>query len=231
MASQIQRRTLTNQGGAIEEEFVTLETNQIDPQMDTPVITFECPKSYSWIHFNGSNHPTRFVPRRVQEVSGTANDDTVVALDNDIFPIAGEPKIEDQEFPVVVAADADGNEVEIENVDYATNEVTLAQDPADGATWYVYPVVTEGTLNVRGLNQFDQKQGTLSEWGKPLYRFSDFPQLKRGTKINLDGEVRWTHNERIQFIVDSPYEIAWTHAAYPNGAYVSEFEQDVDIKL
>lgn len=230
MASQIQERTLSQAGGELGADHVTTEQNQTNPQLETPVIGFECPRKYDWIQYNAAQHATRFIPRRVQEVAGTTGDDTLVALDNDIIPVAGETELSEQEFPVVRAADDAGNEIDITNVDYAANEVTLGQDPADGVSYFVYPVVSEGTINIRGKNQFDQNEGHLEEWGTPLYRFSDFPQLKRGTEVNLAGRAQWSENERLEFVIDSQWTVQWTHANYPD-AYVSEFEQDVNIKL
>lgn len=232
---QVQTRTISHTGSELGSSNITLENNQTSPQMETPIISFEGPDKFEKIAYNGDKHATRFIPRTEQTVTGSTGDDTVVSLNSDIQPVPGQngvtETLSEQEFPAVVAADDSGNEVDITNVDYAANEVTLAQDPADGVDFHVYPIVTEGTIQFRGKNQFGQVEGALTEWATPLYRFSDFNQNQRGTEVNLDGAIEWTRNEELEVVIDSPHAIQWTHAQWPRGAYVSKFGQDVDIHL
>lgn len=226
-APQVQERVISHTGSELSDGAVTLSQNQNDPQLATPVVGFECPRKYEWIEYQGRRHATKGEFRTVQEVAGTAGDDTLVDVEANLQPIAGQ---EDDAYPVVVAADDAGNEVEVTNVDYAANQVTLGADPADGVSYYIFPVITTGTVQFRGINQFGQVEGTLSEWATPIYRFADFDQNKRGTEINLQGRARWDHYETIELVVDSPRQVVWTHANWPRGEYATKFEQRVDIR-
>ena len=233
-APQVQERVISHTGSELGTDEVTRTQNQTTPQLDTPVVAFECPRKYEWVEYVGKRHATKGEFRTVQTVSGTAGDDTLVTVDAKLQPVAGETDLADQEeaaFPAVIAADDAGNEVEITNIDYAANTVTLAADPADGTDYYIFPLITEGTVQYRGVNQFEQVEGTLSEWSTPIYKFADYDQNKRGTEINLDGRARWDHFEEIELVVDSPRQVVWEHAQYPRGSYVSKLEQRVDIHL
>lgn len=233
-APQVQERVISHTGSELGADSVTLSQNQNDPQLPTSVIGFECPRKYEWLEYQARRHATKGEFRTVQEVVGTANEDTVVDVEANLQPIAGQESLADQEkdaYPVVVAADDAGNEIEVTNVDYAANTVTLGEDPADGVSYYLFPVITDGTVQYRGINQFDQVEGTLSEWATPIYRFADFDQNKRGTEINLAGRARWDHYETIELVVDSPRQVIWNHANWPRGEYATKFEQRVDIRL
>jgi hypothetical protein len=156
----------------------------------------------------------------------------VVTLTADIQPIHGEEAIEDQDYPVVIAYNVDqATEIDISAVDYSANEVTLADDPADTETVKLWPVITEGTLHFRGLNQFGQIEGYVYPWSTPLYRWHDFKQLQRGREVNLHGSIEWTRYEVLQVVMDSPRQIVWEDADYPQGEFVSTFEQDVEIAI
>lgn len=223
-----QEETITQAGGALDAEDVTLSSNTVADREDN-VIEFRCPRKFDHIEYAAESDPVRFVPRTVQEVSGTANDDTVVALNNDIQPVHGEEAIEDQDYPVARAYNVtQDTEVDIVDADYAANTVTLGTDPADGDTVKVWPILAEGTLRIEGFNQFDQSEGVLFQWGFPLRRFHDFQQNKRGTEINLHGRARWFENESLAFRVESPHPVVWEDADYPD-AYVSTFQVDVSI--
>lgn len=233
-ASNVQERVISHTGSELGDEQVTLSQNQTNPQLATPSIAFECPRKYDWIEYVGRRHSTKGEFRTVETVSGTAGDDTVVNVSANLQPVAGETELSEQEdaaFPAVIAADDAGNEIEITDIDYAANTVTLGSDPPDATDWYIFPVITTGTVQYRGVNQFNQVEGSLSEWSTPLYKFADYDQNKRGTEVNLDGRARWSHFENIELVVDSPQQVVWTHAQYPRGNYVSKLEQRVDIKL
>jgi hypothetical protein len=229
---ETQRYTLSHTGSVLGDLLVTTEQNQVAPQRETAVLAFECPRKFSEIQYVGQRDPTRFVPRTVQVVNGTANDDTEVNLDVNVQPVAGEEGLDDQDYPAVVAYNVtQGAEVPIESVDYDADVAVLADDPADGDEVKLYPIMSDGTVQYRLVNQFDQEEGRVYPWATPLYRWHDFPQLKRGREINLHGAVSWQENERVEVLLDAPQELVWEDPDYPLGEYVSTFEQDVTITL
>jgi len=95
----------------------------------------------------------------------------------------------------------------------------------------LYPIMSDGTVQFRLVNQFDQEEGRVYPWATPLYRWHDFPQLKRGREVNLHGAVEWQESERVEVLLDAPEQIVWNDPDYPLGEYVSTFEQDVTITL
>ena len=232
MPDQIQESTVSHTGGVLGDQFVTLSQNQVSPQRESAVIAFECPRKFSQLSYVGQRDATRFVPRTMETVSGTADDDTVVSLEANIQPVAGEEDIEDQDYPVAVAYNVtQSTQYDIVAVDYATDEITLGTDPADGDTVKVYPIMGDGDVQYRLTNQFGQDAGTVYPWATPLYRWHDFPQLKRGREINLRGSVTWEENETVEVLVDAPQQVVWTDPDYPEGQFVSTFEQDLEITL
>ncbi|AGC65546.1 head protein [Haloarcula hispanica virus PH1] len=232
MADQKQEYTVSHTGGTLGSSKVTTAGNQTAPQRETAIISFECPRKFSEIEYVGQRDSTRFVPRTTESITGTAGDDTVVSLTANIQPVAGETAIEDQDYPVAVAYNVtQGVQVDIEDVDYAADEVTLASNPADGDEVKVWSIMGDGDVQFRLVNQFGQEEGRVYPWATPLYRWHDFPQLKRGREINLHGSVTWEENETVEVLLDAPQEITWEDADYPEGQYVSTFEQDVEITL
>lgn len=232
MADGTQRYTITHLGNVLGDDMVTLSQNQVSPQRESAIIEFECPRKFERIEFVGSRDPTRFVPRTMQSITGTANDDTVVDLNNDIQPVSGETDIDDQDYPVCVAYNVtQDTQVDIVDVDYATNSVTLGSDPADGDTVKLYPIIADGSIQMEGVNQFNQVVGSVDNWPTPIYRFHDFKQAKRGTEVNLDGAADWSRYEKLRITLDSPTQLVWEDDHYPLGQYVSTIEQDVEITL
>lgn len=232
MADKVQEYTLTQAGGVLGADFVDTQQNQTSPQRPTSVISFEVPREYEKISYVGRRDATRFVPRTMETISGTTGDDTVVSLTADIQPVAGETALEDQDYPAVVAYNVDqAAQVDIADIDYAANEVTLATDPADTETVKLYPIITEGNVQYQGRNQFEQVEGPVYNWPTPIYRFHDFKQLQQGREINLHGSVDWTRYEKVEFLVDSPRQVVWQDSDYPLGEWVSTFEQDVEITI
>jgi len=232
MADQTQEYTLSQTGGLLGTDMVTTASNQTAPQRETSIISFEVPRKFSEIEYVGQRDATRFVPRTTESITGTAGDDTVVTLQANIQPIAGEEEIADQDYPVCVAYNVtQGVQVDISSIDYATDEVTLATNPADGDTVKLWPIMGDGEVQFRLVNQFGQEEGRVYPWATPLYRWHDFPQLKRGREINLHGSVTWKENETVEVLLDAPQAITWEDADYPEGQYVSTFEQDVEITL
>jgi hypothetical protein len=232
MADSTQRYTISHTGGTLEGSNVTLSANQVAPQRETAVISFECPRKFSEIEYVGQRDATRFVPRTTETITGTVNDDTVVDLSANIQPIAGEERLAEQDYPVCVAYNVTtGTQYDIVDVDYAQDTVTLGTNPADGDTVKLWPIMGDGDVQFRLVNQFNQEEGRVYPWTTPLYRWHDFPQLKRGREINLHGSVTWEENEVVEVLLDAPQAITWQDADYPEGQYVSTFEQDVEITI
>lgn len=222
--------TVSHTGSVLGADMVTATQNVADSQSD--ILAFECPRKFSRIAYAGRRDATRFVPRSMETVTGTTGDDTVVSLETDLQPVAGEEDIEEQDYPVAVAYNVDqAAEVDIESVDYAANTVTLATDPADTETVKVYPVISEGSLQMFAVNQFNQVEGPVYPWPTPITRWSDFHQDKRGLEINLHGSLDYSEAEKLVVRIESPRQIVWEDSDYPRGEFVSTFEQDVKIHL
>lgn len=219
--------TISHTGSVLGDDAVDRQANQVAPQRETAVLSFTCPENFDSILAVFPRDTTRFYPRTKEQFDG---DDATTTFDlvADVLPTAGETTLNDQPEPAVVAT-VDGGEVEIESIDYAANEVTLESAPATGnGNVALYPLLTEGTLKFRGVNQLGQVQGPIYPWTWPLYRFADMEQEKAGTEINLNGRVRWDRNETVEVMINSPHEVVWEDTQYPD-AYVSAFEQDVEI--
>lgn len=232
MAEKVQRYTISHGASVLGDDYVTREQNQVSPQRATPVLTFEGPKKFEALEYRGRRDATRFVPRSMEthDGDGTA---TAFTLDANIQPVAGEEDLDDQDYPVVVAYDtAAGSQLDVAELNYSANEVTFASAP-DTATdnVKVYPIISEGTVQLRALNQFNQVEGHVYPWPTPIYRWHDFEQLKRGTEVNLQGSVRWGRYEKVEVLVDSPRQVVWEDDDYPEGEFVSTFEQDLSISL
>lgn len=229
-ADQIQERVITHTGDELGEDMVDLKTNQTAPQRKSAVISFECPSKFEEISYVGSRHYTKLELRTLEEVAADATD--TYALESNLQPVAGEPELEDQPFPIVVAYDVTaGERLEVQSVDYALNEVSLVNAPADGNSIKFYPCISRGQVQIRGTNQFEQSEGPADRWATPVYRWLDFNQDKRGTEVNLQGRIDWTRYESLEVALDSPQEVVWEDSDYPDGAYVSRLEQRVDITL
>lgn len=232
MASQTQQYTVSHTGGVLGSSYVTRDSNQTAPQRETAVLSFECPRKFDEINYVGSRDATRFVPRTTESITGSANDDTVVDLTANIQPVAGEEAIDQQDYPVAVAYNVtQGAEVDVVDADYAADTVTLGTDPADGDEVKVWPIMSDGDVQFRLINQFNQEEGRVYPWSTPLYRWHDFPQLKRGREINLHGSATWGENETLEILLDAPQALTWEDADYPRGQYVTTLEQDVEITL
>lgn len=228
----VEPRTISHTGGELGSDAVTLSQNQVDPQRPTPILEWTCPRKYESVRYVGRRDPTRFVPRTMESFDGSTGDDTVHEVDAVLQPIAGETDLEDQDYPVVVAVNvASGDEIEVVDIDYGTNEVTLGTDPADGETVKLYPILTEGSIKFQGRNQLGQREGTLYPYGTPPYIWHDMAQYQEGREVNLHGNARWGRQETLEVLLDSPQQIIWEDDDYPLGGYVSRLEQDVRIEL
>ncbi|EFW90459.1 hypothetical protein ZOD2009_19123 [Haladaptatus paucihalophilus DX253] len=226
--SSVERTSISHTGTTYGAEHVTLGQNQPD-KMST-VCTWEHSRQYEGTEMVGKRDATRFVPRTRQKLTGTAADDTVVVLDSDIMPVAGKHDLDKQDYPAVIAMNATTDtEIAIDAIDYGTNEVTLADDPADGDEVYLYPILAEGSVQFRARNSIGQVEGAVYKWPIPIYRFHDFPQLARGTEINLHGSVTFEEHDELEFRIDSPHQLWWEDNYFPQGQYISSLEQQVEL--
>lgn len=233
------RRSLTHTGMEVGDDNVELVQNQVDN--NSPILKWSCPRKYDQIRYAGGSHKTKFQPRTKQvetiadaDGSGTLEEgERTVALDNIIQAVHGEEVLDDQQYPVVVVGNVtQGGEVEVVDVNYANNEVTVAEaDVADGDDVALFPILAEGTAQYRGLDQFDHEIGPLDEWSVPLHVFHDFDQDKNETEIHLIGAAQWSESETLGLFIDAPHQVVWEDADYPHGNYVSTIEQRVDVTV
>lgn len=243
MASTIQRYTASHTGNVLGEEYVDTMQNQTEPQRESAILAFEGPKKFESLEYVGNRDSTRFIPRSVETDTYTDDDasgaleagERTTALAANLQPVAGEKELGEQDYPAVVAANVtQGVQINASDLtlDYAADEVTVAESAvADGDDVKFWPIINEGTVQYRALNQFDQVEGTVYPWPTPVYRWHDFEQLKRGTEVNLQGRVSWGRYETVEVLLDSPRQIVWKDADFPEGEFVSTFEQDLSIHL
>lgn len=221
-----QEYSIGHTGQTLGEEKVDIHENNAGSQ--SPIISWTCPRNFDQISYVANRDATRFIPRTMEEAEGPT-----VNLDAAIQPIAGETDLDDQDYPAVEAVDVSGEEaveVDVEEIDYATGEVTL--DVADGTAVKVFPILTEGNIKLRGLDTLGHNKGPVNEWPFPIQRFHDFEQNRRGTEINMHGSVIWKRHETVEVLLESPHTLVWEDADYTDaglGSYVSELEQDVEI--
>ncbi|WP_049970566.1 hypothetical protein [Haladaptatus cibarius] len=229
-ASAIERSSLTHNGSTFGESHV--ERSQNTAEKMSTICTWEHPRKFEGAEMVGKRDATRFVPRTRQQLTGTAADDTEVVLASDIMPIAGEHKLDEQDYRVVVAVNATTEEeIDIVDVDYGANSVVLADDPADGDDVYLYPIISEGSVQYRARNNMGFVEGAVYKWPVPLYRFHDFPQLARGTEINLNGSVEFEEHDELEFRINSPHQLWWEDEYFPGGQFISSVEQKIELTL
>lgn len=231
-----QKQTISHTGDVFGASNVSLAQNRAGSE--SGIAEFTAPDSFQSVELDGDKHDLRFVPRTQVEITGTTGDDTVVHLvdangnEVDIQPIAGEKTIAEQDYPVAVAFNrTTGTQYSITDVNYATNEITLSNDPASGDTVAIWPVVTQGSLKIVGRNALGQSEGPVSPFGIPIYRFHDLAQLRSNATVGVDGRVEFGNPESIEFVVHSPHEIVWTDADYPEGEFVSTLAQEVTVEV
>lgn len=237
-----QEYSISHTGSVLEqqgEDAVTLSQNS--PNSETPIVAFQCPTNFDSIEWIGKRDPVRFIPRVMKSVTladddadGSLNEEAerTISLDNVIQPVAGETDMEDAPYQAVEAVNVtQGNEIDAADLtpNYATNEVVVAESAvAAGDEVKVYPILTEGSYKMRGLNNLGQNEGPIWKWGTPLYIWHDLRQDQRGMEVNLNGSVTWKRNETVEVMIDSPHAVVWEDADYP-GAYVSSIELDCNI--
>lgn len=224
------RRSLTHTGGEVGSSKVTLTQNTAN--QNGPILEWECPRKFERIVYAGGRHYTKFRPRYKETFSGDGAT-TTFSLTGDVAPVHGEPTLDDQQFPAVVAYDsAASSELTVDSIDYAANDVTFASAPSSGTdNVEVWPILVEGEIQYRGLDQFGHEIAPLHEWGIPIRVFSDFNQDKNETQIHLVGAAQWRESETLAIYLDSPRQIVWTDTNYPDGQYVSTIEQRVDVDV
>lgn len=237
---QNDRRTLTHRGNQVGEENVELLNNVTGEW--TPVLKWTGPRKYSRIDYAGGVHPTKAELRTVEEYVATDDDGSAAleedertfALSTNIVPISGDYDPVDQPFPTVEAVNVtQGTTIAPEDlkIDYATSEVTVPEsEVAIDDTIKFYPVLSDGLIQYRAINQFDHELAALDEWGTALHSFADHDQLKGGSEIHLVGRVSWEENETVAVFVNAPQQVVWEDADYP-GTYVSSFQQKVDVSV
>lgn len=223
----IQQHTISHSGSVLERngyDAVTTFQNQTGPRRMTEIIEFECPEQFERISFVGNRDAVRFEPRTKETKASDGSGS--YSLDTNIQAVAGEPKLEDQPYPAVEAYQ-NGSQVDISSIDYATGDIELASDDGNNDVHF-FPILTEGGVKLRGINNLGQTTGPLFPWTFPVYRWHDFDQDKRGTEVNLSGSIQWGRQEALQIMLDSPDQIVWEDSDYPD-AYVSTLEMDVEI--
>lgn len=223
-------RTLNHRGTEVGSSNVSRSQNTTGRYDE--ILRWTIPKKYVELVLSGGKHYTKAEIRTTESITGTSGDDTTVSLNTNIVPIAGETTVADQPFPVAVAYNVtQSTQYTVSNPDYEANTITLGTNPSSGDTVKIWPVMTEGVLQYRGENAFNQQVGPLDEWGTPAHVFADFDQEKNTTQVHLPGAARFEDDEALVLLYDAPRQITWTDTDFPNGQYVSKVEQRVDVQV
>lgn len=226
------RRSLTHTGVELGADNVTVSQNATG--REDSVISWECPRKYARITYAAGQHITKFTPRTRETHAGDGVQ-TTFPLASEIAAPNGETNLNEMAYQPVVAYDTDaGAQLEVESYNFNQNEVTFANAPNDGVgaenvvTW---SVLIEGEVKMIGHDQFDNRVAALDGWGIPLHVFNDFDQDKNMTQIHLTGAITWEESERLVLYIDSPHQITWADADYPEGEFASTIEQRVDVDV
>lgn len=221
-------RTLNHRGTEVGSANVTRSQNTTGRYDE--ILRWTVPKKFVEMVVAGGKHYTKAILRTTESITGTTGDDTTISLSTNIVPIAGEPTVADQPFPVAVVYNVTtSTQYTVTDADYEANTITVGTDAASGDTVKVWPVMSEGVLQYRGENAFNHQVGPLDEWGTPAHVFADFNQEKNTTQIHLPGAARFEDDEHLVLLYDAPRQVTWTDADFPNGQYVSKVEQRVDV--
>lgn len=221
---QNDRRTLTHKGAEVGDGNVDLLQNSTGVM--SPVLQWTCPRKFRRIDYAAGTHPTRATFRTVEEYDGTSAD---LELATNILPNAGEPTIDDQPRPTVRVVDTTtGEELDIDDVSYGSNTVHLAEAPGNAIK--AYPMLGDGYLQYRGIDQFSHEVASLDHWGTPIQDFADHNQLKENSTIHLVGSIQFAENETLALYLNASQQVVWTDDDYPD-AYVSNVEQKVDVSV
>jgi len=225
------RRSLSHTFNEVGDSNGNLSQNAAGS--NSPVLEWTCPRKYERIRYAGGRHKTKFVPRYNQQVGSAAGGEEDINLSSIIQPIVGETDRDDQPYPPVVAYNVtQSSEITDDlEIDYAQNVVTLPSGTAAGDTVELFPILVEGTIQYRGLDQFGHEIAPLDEWSTQIHVFHDFDQNQNNTEIHLIGAVEWTESETVALYMDAPEQLVWEHSDYPRGNYVSQIEQRVDVTV
>jgi len=219
-------QVLSQAGQLFGADNVSLSQNTTG--MDSRIAEFTCPKDFTQVTFSGGQHPTRFEPRTKETFADTdADGNGYYDVTADIQPTAGETDIDDQPYPAVVATNGSGTELEVEDIDYNQNKVSVVEDGA--TTINLFPILNEGKLYFVGRDNVGKNHGRIPPTGIYLHHFSDVDQLRAGTEIFIQGAFQLGQQDKVQLVLDSPHQIVWEDADYP-GSYVSTFEQEVEVQ-
>lgn len=237
------RRTLTHRGSEVGTEKVTRSQNATGSF--SRVLDWECPRKFERIDYAGGVHWTKAELRYVQ--SETLSDDDGSAtleesertftVNGNLQAVSGEEDLTEQPFPSVrVVNTTQGTEIPLEDltVSYAQDTVTLPDeshgDVAIGDSVKLYPVVSEGLIQYRAIDQFGHEVASLDDWGTPVHAFADHNQMKQDSRIHLVGRVTWEESEKLAVYIKSDRTIVWEDADYPD-SFVSSFAQKVDVSV
>lgn len=230
------RRSLTQAFHEVEEDNGELRQNT--PDVNSPVLMWTCPRKWSQIRYAGGRHKTMFVPRTKEEVDeADAPSDGLVEVDMDkpFQPVHGETDPRDWSYPPVVAYNAETEE-EIypvwEETDWSQDIVYFDEDDvSEGDSLILWPILVRGTLQYRGLDQFDHEIAPLDQWSEPIHVFHDFEQHRNESEVHLIGSATFHEAETLALYINSEDEIVWEDEDYPRGNYVSTIEQRVDVTV
>lgn len=225
------RRSLTHTGNEVGNDNVELLQN--DPNNNSPVIKWTCPRKFSSIRYAGGSHKTKFVPRTKETATVSAGPQTEFDLSAAIQPVNGEEDVADMPYPPVVAKNVtQGMRIHPTGYNYAQGKVTFdSGDVADGDELALFPILTEGVCHYQGIDQFGHVIAPLDKWQEPMHIWHDFDQNRNETEIHLIGAAEWDESETLAMYVESPHEVVWEDADYPDGKYVSRIEQRVDVTV
>lgn len=223
-------RVFNHRGTDVGEDNVSVMQNDTG-RLDA-IIEWTIPKKYRTVALSGGRHWTKAQFRSRESFDGDGDEDTFT-LEEDLVAIAGEEELDEQPYPVVVAYDSDaGEQLTVEDVDYAANEVTFESAPNDADdNVIVWPVMGEGAVQYRGLDAFGNLVGPHENWTVPIHVFADKNQDRNILQIHLPGSARYERAEKLAFYVDAPREVVWEDDDYPEGQWVSSIEQQVDVEL
>lgn len=236
-SAKVQERALDHTGSEVGEDAVELQQN--DPGRKTRIAAWTCPRKFESIRYHGRRHYTKLELRYQQRTYGEEDfDDQTLELEGNLNPVAGEEDIEDQPIPVLKAANIDtGEEIDPRDmeVDYHRNAVSFNPEVLDTETEnvVVFPLIQEGAVQFRGVNQFGQVEGPADKWMVPMYRWSDFDLDKQGSEVNLQGSIQFTRDETMELVLESDLDVVWESDDYEHtigGSSVSTIEQRVDIE-
>lgn len=224
-------RTLNHRGTEVDSANVTRSQNTTGSL--TEILRWAQPRKYEEMVFSGGKHWTKAELRGLETFDGDGST-TTFSLTANIQAIGGETAIEDQPFPTVVAYDtAAGSQLTVDSVDYVNDDVTFASAPNTGTDnvkiWFV---INEGTFQYRAEDAFGHEVGPVNEWPVASHVFADFDQEKNQTQVHVPGAARFSsESEALKLMLDSPRQVVWTDADYPEGQYVSRVEQRIDVMV